>query len=155
MNTRRWLLVVLALCARAASAQSASELLAAINVYRSASQSCDGARTAAAGTLTANTALAGQSIESGDRLLDRLKVHGYRAASAQLIMVSGLTSAGDVMKFIEPRYCRPLTNPLYTEIGVRRDADRWQIVLARPLLSADLRDWREAGQEILRLTNAA
>ena len=155
MNICGLLFVALALIASTASAQTANDLVNAINVYRSAPQACEGTRSAAAAALAPNPALASQQLASGDRLLDALQARGYRAATAHVIMVSGPTSAGAVMKFIEPRSCRPLSSPQYTEIGVRRDADHWQIVLARPLLSPELRGWRETGREIMRLTNAA
>ncbi len=59
------------------------------------------------------------------------------------------------MALLRERYCRPLLSADYAEIGVSRQGDAWQVVLAQPLLAADLGDWREAGGEILRLVNEA
>ena len=138
-----------------ASGQDAAELVALINNYRAVSQSCEGKRTAIAGALAPNALLAGVRIPPTGRLLDALKARGYQAASAQATDVSGPTDARGVMRFIEQRYCRQLTNPQFTEIGVGRDGNDWHIVLARQLLSPDLGDWRNAGEEVLKATNAA
>ena len=45
-------------------------------------------------------------------------------------------------------------SPQFSDIGISREGNTWRIVLARPLLSPELRDWREAGKEILKLSNA-
>src|SRR5207247_5498440 len=119
--------------AQSASAQSTSELVDLINVYRTVSRNCEGARTVAAGPLAPNPVLASARFSEGGRLLDLLKARSYLAATTHVIVVTGPPSAGMVMKFIEGRYCRPLTSPQYAEIGVRRDGNDWQIVLARPL----------------------
>jgi uncharacterized protein YkwD len=155
LNLWRLPAIALASVATIASAQSTSELTDLINAYRTVSQNCEGARTVAAGPLAPNATLASGKFTEGGRLLDLLKARGYQAAATHVIVVTGPPSAAMVMKFIEGRYCRVLTSPQYAEIGVRRDGNNWQIVLARPLLSPDLRDWRSAGDEILRLTNAA
>lgn len=148
-------LLAAALIAGTASAQETGELIGFINAYRSAPQACEGNRTAAAGPLAPDPALAGVRIASGGQLQDALKERGYQAAQVQAITVSGPASASAVMKFIKQRYCRPLLSPRYAEIGVSRDADAWRIVLARPLLSPALGEWQAAGKDVLRLTNAA
>jgi uncharacterized protein YkwD len=102
-----------------------------------------------------NPLLVGVRIPASGRLLEVLKARGYQAASAQAIDVSGPTDATAVMKFIEQRYCRHLSNPQFTDIGIGREATAWHIVLARRLLSPNLGDWRRAGDEVLRLANAA
>lgn len=143
------------LFARAASAQDPGELVHLINAYRAVPQSCEGVRTAAAGPLAPNSLLAGVQLSARSQLLDELKARAYLAASADAISVSGPTRPSEVMKFVEQRYCRVLTAQKYTDIGVRRDGDLWQIVIARRLLSPTLGDLRTTGREILRLTNAA
>jgi len=145
----------LVLVAGIASAQSTTELANLINAYRSEPQTCAGATVTAAGPLASNPVLARAQFAAGGRLLDELKARGYQGAVAYVIAVTGPSNPGDVMKLIESRYCRALSGPQYTEMGVRRDAKNWQIVLARPLLSPDLRDWRTTGMQILQLVNAA
>lgn len=131
------------------------ELTALINDYRGAPQSCDGKRTAPAGPLAPDPVLARVQIGSGAQLQDALKGAGYQAAQAQALSVSGPTNTRAAFAFIKQRYCRALLNPRYAQIGVSRDGGTWRIVLARPVLSPELGEWRAAGEEILRLTNAA
>jgi uncharacterized protein YkwD len=147
--------VALLLTAGAFAQQPTPELIEAINAYRVAPQSCEGQRTAAALPLVANPVLASAPFAPGGRLLEALKAHGYSGVNAYAIVVSGSATAADALSLVAERYCTQLTSPLYTEIGVRRERNQWQIVLARPQLSSDLKDWRATGREILRLTNAA
>ena len=147
--------LVFALFAGPVSATDSSDLVSLINAYRSAPQSCDGKRTAAADPLVPNPVLVGGPFTANSLLQDVLKARGYLAASAYLIGVSGPPRASEVMKFIAPRHCASLSSPDFTEIGVARAATEWHIVLARRLLEPNLSDWREAGNQILRLTNAA
>jgi uncharacterized protein YkwD len=145
----------LVLAATAVSASESSELIDLINVYRAAPQSCEGTRTAATRSLIPNPLLASGRFTPDSPLLDDLKARGYQARSAYLIGVSGPSGARAVMQFIQQRHCASLSSPQYAEIGVARDGNELHIVLARRLLSPDLGDWRAAGNEILRLTNAA
>jgi Cysteine-rich secretory protein family len=138
-----------------AGAQEMGELTALINDLRSASQSCEGKQMPPAGPLAPDPALARVQIEQGDQLQHALKRAGYQAAQAQSLTVMGARNARVVLAFIRQRYCRTLLDPRYAQIGVSRDGNNWRIVLARPLLSPDLGDWREAGREVLKLTNAA
>jgi uncharacterized protein YkwD len=147
--------LLLLLCAAATSAQGTDELVALINAYRAAPQTCDGARTTPAPALVPNAALAGVRVDPGRRLLDALKSRGYPASSAHFITVSGPAAAADVMRFIATRYCKPLTSPQFADIGVTKSGTHWQVILARRLLSPDLGDWRATGMEVLRLTNLA
>jgi uncharacterized protein YkwD len=137
------------------AAQSSGELVDLINAYRAAPQTCDGNRSAPAPPLNPNAALASVEIRAGTRMLDALKARGYPAARAHVITVSGPTTQSSVMQFIAQRYCGPLTSAQYVDIGVAHNASDWNIVLASPVLTANLGDWRTAGSEILRLTNAA
>lgn len=147
--------LLLLLGASATHAHETDELVALINAYRAAPQTCDGARTTPAPPLVPNAALAGVRVDPGRRLLDALKARGYPASSTQYITVSGPVAAADVMRFIGTRYCQPLTSPQFDDIGVTRSGTHWQVILARRLLSPDLGDWRATGMEVLRLTNLA
>ncbi|MBG6075465.1 CAP domain-containing protein [Polaromonas sp. CG_9.11] len=146
---------VATLVANTAFAQEDGELVGLINAYRNAPQTCEGRQTAATGPLAPSPALSGVQGASGGPLNDELKARGYQAAQVQTITVSGPASASAVMKLITQRFCRPLLSTRYAEIGISRDAATWRIVLARPLLSPDLDEWREAGREVLRLANMA
>jgi uncharacterized protein YkwD len=59
------------------------------------------------------------------------------------------------MEMLGQRYCADIARAQYSEIGVARDGTTWRIVLAQPLLAADLGSWQQAGRDILRLTNEA
>jgi hypothetical protein len=148
-------LAAAALIAGPACARDDGELLDLINAYRSEPRTCEGRRTDAAGPLALVRALANAQIAADRPLLDALKAQGYQAAQAQAIVVSAPGDAQAVMALLQKRYCRPLLGRHFSEIGVSRQAGRWSIVLAQPLVSADLGDWREAGHEILRLANEA
>lgn len=143
------------LIAGTAFAQESSELIGLINTYRSSPQTCEGKRTIPAGPLAPHPVLARVQIPAGGQFQEALKDAGYQAARVRTITVSGPTNPNAAMIVIKQLYCRSLLGPRFAEIGITSDGGIWRIVLAQPLLSADLGNWREAGQEILRLTNAA
>jgi len=136
-----------------ASAQDTRELVGLINAYRSAPQTCEGKRTAAVGPLAPDPHLAAVRLERGAPLHDELKARGYPAAQAQAITLSGPASTGAAMQLLKQRYCGPLLSRLYSNVGISRQGGTWRIVLARPLLAANLGG--QAGKEVLRLANAA
>jgi len=59
------------------------------------------------------------------------------------------------MGLLRERYCEALMSPQFSDIGISREGRTWRIVLAQPLLPADLGGWREAAEEVLRLVNEA
>ncbi|WP_174237675.1 CAP domain-containing protein [Stutzerimonas nosocomialis] len=136
-------------------ADDADALVSLINDYRSSAQTCNGASVEAAGPLAPDERLAGLQVSSGAQTQAALLRAGYRAASLQAIAVSGPTSAEAAMMAIGARYCGALTDARFAEVGVSRHGDTWQVVLARPQLSADLGDWQAAGRELLAQVNQA
>ena len=153
---KRWRAIVsiFALPAALAYAQE-SELVALINEYRSAPQNCEDKSYPPAGPLAPDAVLARVKVKPGASLEDALQEAGYRAAHVQTITVLGPASARGIMAFIRKSYCRVLLSPRYAEIGVSRRNNTWHIVLAQPLLSADLGDWQDAGMRVLELVNDA
>lgn len=151
------LALALALLAPVAPARAAGEdeLVGLINDYRGAPHSCEGRREAMASPLSPSDVLASVDVGSSGNLGDALLASGYRAASATTILFAGSGKAAEVMRFVAERYCRSLLDPRYSQIGVARSRSGWRINLARPLLPADLGDWRDAGKTILRLVNEA
>jgi uncharacterized protein YkwD len=150
------LLVAGALASLTAGAAETDRLVQLINEYRSSPQMCEGRQTAAVGALAAQPALARAELPSkADALQNTLKRAGYNAAQIQLIVVSGPNNIRDAMALLKQRYCRALLSPQFADAGISRNGNTWRVVLARPLLSPDLGDWRKAGKEILDLTNAA
>jgi uncharacterized protein YkwD len=146
-------------CPASASAQArsgpAQELVALINAYRGAPQYCAGKTHAPVGPLAPDPQLAAIPLARDADLLGLLKKAGYRAARAQAIVVSGPRNAPAAMTLLRNKYCDSVLSPEYAQIGVAREGSSWRLILAQPLLSPDLGDWREAGNEILSLTNAA
>ncbi len=149
------LLLAGAALATAACAQDGTELAVLINDYRASPQRCEGSSVPAAGPLAPSPALAAARIAPGADLQASLKAVGYDAAHAQAIVVSGPRDAGAAAGFFKSKYCRVLASREFADIGVSRDGAAWRVVLARPLLAADLGEWRAEGDEVLRLTNAA
>lgn len=156
LRCSRWLLCgFAAVLAGFASAQDGKELVSLINAYRDAPQSCDGKRMGNVGPLAPDPALGSIEPGSGRPLAAALKESGYLAAQARDIRISGPATPQEAMAFMRKRYCQILLSSRNTDIGASREGNSWRIVLARPVLSRDLGDWREAGREVLRLTNAA
>jgi uncharacterized protein YkwD len=150
--------VLVFFCAPAAAsppAREPSELVALVNAYRGAAQTCEGQRVPGAGPLAPDANLAAVKPDAGRPLQDALKARGYPAAQAQAIILSGPASASAAMDMMKQRYCAPLLSARFTNIGVSRDGRTWRVVLARPLLAGELGESHQAGAEVLRLTNAA
>ncbi|MGH8666688.1 MAG: CAP domain-containing protein [Burkholderiales bacterium] len=135
--------------------QPAEALIALINAYRDSSRFCQGKTMLAVGPLAPDAALANIPLAHGTDLNAALKQSGYRAARAQAIVLSGPRNAAAAMSFLRTKYCETVMSAQFSQIGVSRDGSSWRLVLAQPLLSADLGDWRTSGREILQLANAA
>jgi uncharacterized protein YkwD len=147
--------VAAALLSLIGAAHADSALIAAINEFRAQPQSCEGSKAEPVGPLVPNAALSRVQFSASDPLQDALKRAGYHAARAQAVVVTGPGNASAAMGLLRNRYCSALLNAEFAEIGVSRSGNTWQLVLARPLLAPDLPEWRDAGQEILRLANEA
>jgi uncharacterized protein YkwD len=145
-----------ALASANAGGAETDKLVELINEYRSSPQVCDGRQTPALGPLAPQPVLSHREIASRlDSVQDALKRAGYAAAQVQAIVLTGPASAKDALALLKQRYCRALLSPQFADIGIFREGNTWRIVLARPLLSRALPDWREAGKEILKRTNTA
>jgi hypothetical protein len=152
-----WLLLPFALLVLCPSSRAGSEddLVGLINDYRAGPRECEGRLEPMAGPLAPSAALAAVDPGASRPLGDALATSGYRAASATTIVFSGPGDATVVLRFIAQHYCRSLLDPRYSQVGVARLSGAWRINLARPLLPADLGDWRAAGKTVLRLVNEA
>ena len=147
--------VAMALAVGSAVAQPSQSLMKLINVYRSEERPCEGTRSRTVGPLAANAALSDAQTSADTDMEAALKKQGYQPARVLTINLAGPANAGAAMRLIEQRYCHPLLDPAFADIGVSRDGNTWRIVLARPVLSPNLPGWQEAGREILKLTNQA
>jgi len=149
------LLLTTGLLAQAALAATPEEarLVSLINAYRAAPQGCPGTRAAA--PLAADGRLAAVRLTGRDRLQSDLRAAGYQASAVQVIMLAGAPTAQAAMAGLRQQYCRPLASSDYAQIGVSQQGPRWQLVLARPVVSAGLGDWQAVGKAILAEVNRA
>jgi uncharacterized protein YkwD len=135
-------------------AQAADDaLVAAINEYRLAPEGCAGRQATSLGPLAPNDQLARQRVTSAEQLQGALQQAGYQPAAAQVIAITGPSSREAALAALKERYCAILLDPQYAEIGVLREGNAWQVILARPLLPSAMGDWQQAGREILRQVN--
>lgn len=152
----RALLAAITLLAIGGCTQDTVPLIERVNAYRTAPQTCGGKATPALGPLAPAPALATVEIRSSQQSLnDALKRAGYSARRAQAIVISGPTTSGAAMGLLEKRYCDVLVSADYSEIGIAREGKTWTLVLAQPLIPADLGGWAYAGREILAMVNEA
>ena len=147
------MLVTAVLVASVASADETDELVSLINDFRTSGQGCDGTKVEQVGPLAPVETLA--SIRPGERIEEALRESGYQAATLQIMAVTGPGDAGSVMRALKQRYCDALSSGEFAELGVAREGATWRVILAKPLLSADLGDWQQAGKAILQRINQA
>ncbi len=138
-----------------AQASDSRTLLTLINMYRQTSPICDGRQVPTLGPLAADGRLARVLVATEAQLQRELKRAGYQAGRVQVIALVGRTNVNAVMAALKQRYCGPLLDPQFSEIGVLHRDRTWQLILAQPLLSRDLGDWQHAGRAILQQVNQA
>lgn len=155
MPAIRALALAASLIACLAHAQGEDALANLINDYRAAPETCEGNRMPMTGALAPSDELARVQVALGANLEDALREVGYLASRTRMISVQGPARAASVMTLLQSHYCRDLLDPRYSEIGISHDRATWRILLAHPLVAADLGDWREAGKAVLELVNAA
>lgn len=138
------------------SGADSERLIELINdMRRSPPARCEGEHLSPVGPLAPNPRLGNLRLDEHSDLQRGLREAGYQASTAQVIGVSGPRSAKRALKLVEQRFCRVLLDPQYAEVGVHRRGNRWQLVLARPLIDRELGDWQAAAQEVLSRTNEA
>lgn len=142
-----------------AQAADAAALVDKINDLRGQVTGCDGRHSDALVALQRHEVLE-QAVAEGVNDLERdLRAAGYRAAYAQHMRIQlsgrGAANAEQVFAQVSVTQCELLRQPHWQHIAVDVEPREWQIILAQPLLSQELGDWRQAGQEVLRLTNQA
>lgn len=141
--------------ALAAPADELVALVALVNDYRNENRNCGKRRLQSAGPLAPHKGLSNLEIAGAGDLKAALRARDYTPAAVQVLQVSGFSDPQSAMNMLKKHYCEPLMNPQYVDIGVSHTGTSWRVVLARPVLSAALKDWPEEGREILKLTNEA
>jgi uncharacterized protein YkwD len=142
-----------ALLLAGAAPAHADELADLVNAYRAAPEGCN--RTAPLPPLKVEAALAHVQLATGTFLEAALRQLGYRAERAEAILVNGPQDAQSAMAVLRQKYCTRLLDDGFSAIGTARSGNRWQVLLARPVIIPDLPAWQDAGQQILALANAA
>ncbi len=148
-------LVLAAVLSVQAHAQESEELVSLINDFRGAAEACGSGEAQTVGPLAPNDALALAPATSGAQLQQALQESGYRPSKLQAISVSGPGDAQSAMQALRQRYCAPLRSHDFAEIGVSRQGNTWQVLLAKPLLSPDIGDWQQVGKDVLKRVNEA
>jgi len=138
----------------AATASEESQLVEAINAYRSQIQSCAGQASQELPPLTTDTRLILPVSGFGD-LQEALGRAAYPMVNVQAINLSGPRDAPAALKAVQESFCKVVLDPQFVDIGVSHIDRDWRIVLARPLLSARLGDAQVEGQKVLDLINSA
>ena len=149
-----WLALLGAVAAGPAGAQG-SGLVDAINEHRTSQPRCDGRPLALAGPLRPVDALADASARGDVPLPEALRAVGYAASRWMLVTVAGPADAAAAMRALVERHCADLADPQWSEVGVSQQGRRWRVVLAHPVLAADLAPPLAAGRRTLALVNAA
>lgn len=130
-------------------------LVEMINAYRADPPPCEGNQKTPLPPLSSSAALAQIKIDRGVQLQDAIRSAGIAVSRAEVLKMSGPSTARDALQFAAKRNCRLLLSERYSIAGVSQQGQEWQIVLAQPLLDPDLGDWQQAGQQVLKLVNAA
>lgn len=152
---RLYLSSALFLLPQLASAAPAERMVELINTYRAAPPACEGRERQPQPPLAPDSRLSQLEIKGPTQLPQAMRASGYRAARAEAISITGPASVQKAFSFAATQHCRLLLDPKYSAIGVSQQGKQWTIVLAQPLLSSDLGDWRHAGQQVLERVNAA
>jgi uncharacterized protein YkwD len=159
MHLSLTVLAGLMLCAslspRHAHAQDGDALIGMVNAYRAAPESCNNRPAEPAGPLAPHPALSGIRLDADKDLQRALDASGYAAARAEVMKVEGPSDPASAMAALRKSYCQTLLSRDVAAIGASRTGNSWLVVLARPLLAANLGDWRHAGKAILQAVNAA
>lgn len=147
-------IAALMLVAATANASEESQLVEALNAYRSQPQRCASQVSSELPPLAIEPRLVLPVNTRGD-LREAMARGGYPMASVQAISLSGPRDAAAAMATVQQSFCQVVLDPQFVDVGVNRDGRDWKIVLARPLLSGRLGESSAEGQKLLALINDA
>ena len=137
-----------------AIASEETRLLESINSYRSQVQPCGNQASAELPPLAADPRLI-MPVSNTSDLQQAMTRASYPMVTVQAITLSGPRDADAAMQAVRESFCQVVLDPQFVDIGVSREGRDWRIVLARPLLTARLRDWQSEGQALLSFLNTA
>lgn len=142
------------LFAAVAVAGEETQLIGAINAYRTQVQACAGEAAGELPPLNVDARLIQPAGVVGD-LQAALTHSGYPMADAQAITLSGPRDARAAMELLRQSFCQVLLSPQFVDVGVNQAGRDWRIVLARPLLAGRMGDGQAEGRKLLEQINAA
>lgn len=146
--------VFLAMLVHPAQADGERQLVQDINGYRTHPGRCQGGSAQALPPLTLKPNLALPVAYDGG-LRDGLKAAGYQAALVQTIHLVGAHDVEAAFNLLARDYCDSMVDAQYADIGISRDGSQWRVVLARPVVDAQLGDERAADKVLLAMVNTA
>ncbi|MFZ3205792.1 MAG: hypothetical protein WA161_18185, partial [Pseudomonas sp.] len=113
------LATVALLSGASASASDSQQLIALINQYREAPQTCAGKPTEVAGPLLPDERLARAQMAPSVQLQDALQRVDYQPATVKVLTLSGPGSVDAAFEAFKQRYCASLLDVQYAEVGVQ------------------------------------
>ncbi|HVF17536.1 MAG TPA: CAP domain-containing protein [Steroidobacteraceae bacterium] len=133
---------------------AAANLTDAVNTLR--------ARGCSGGSGTANKLKQTRALDAvaeewakGGRLQAALQRAEYRASNSSSMRVSGANDDRMIIGVLANNYCRIVTDPTFTDIGIeRRGRDVW-LVVAAPLNFPTMKDTKSVEREVLERVNQA
>nr|WP_285865343.1 CAP domain-containing protein [Pseudomonas sp. BGr12]MDL2423929.1 CAP domain-containing protein [Pseudomonas sp. BGr12] len=140
--------------AGAVQASEPSQLIDAINSFRSQPQKCGKQVSLELPPLASDPRLTLPATGSVD-LKTALAQANYPMVSVQSITLNGPPDAQAAMKAVQESFCQVVLDPQFVDIAVSQQGRDWRIVLARPLLAGRLGDWQAEGQKLLEMINSA
>lgn len=142
-------------CANSALASEESQLVDAINAYRSQIQRCADQASGELPPLAADPRLVLAPDRNVGDLQQAMAQAKYPMVNVQAITLKGPLNAQAAMKAVQESFCHVVLDPQFIDIGVSHAGPAWRIVLARPLLTGGLGDWQTEGHKLLELINGA
>lgn len=148
--------VIALLCAllNAMAGQAAAGSLADdINKLRR--QGCEGRSIAAPLQESTDLDAVARQWSRGGRLKDALATTGYRAKNSASMRIEGAKSQAALVKALAANYCKTLTDPAFTTIGIAQRPGHAHIVLALPVVPPATLDSASINREVLDRVNTA
>lgn len=148
------LIPLLSLFVSPVHASGERQLVRAINDYRAQPQRCERRQVQVSTPLALKSNLA---LPVGYRggLREGLKAVGCQAVKVRAIRLVGARDAEEAFDMLRSDYCAALLDSQFADIGISRDRNVWRVVLARPLLDAQLGNGQSVGKALLAQVNAA
>jgi uncharacterized protein YkwD len=91
----------------------------------------------------------------GGRLKEALQRQQYRATNSSSMRVAGTTDDRKIVDVLASNYCKLVTEPEFTEIGIERRGREVWMVVAAPLNFPTVKDTKSVEREVLERVNAA